>query len=134
MNNAIVNGEANMQVPGDPHAMVGIHLDKNSFVVSGVGAERPGMEKLDAFLTRYDLCENLADYSNNGKNPLAVGLDTVGDKCKKNLKWSWTSGRANKERDPKKVYYKKCTLKHGKVGKRRFSGKFCCKNSKFSAA
>ena len=67
--------------------------------MSGVGAERPGMEKLDAFLARYDLCENLADYSNNGKNPLAVGLDTIGDKCKKNLKWSWTSGRSGKEAD-----------------------------------
>lgn len=75
--------------------------DKKSFIVSGVGAERPGFEKLDAFLARYDLCENMADYSNNGKNPLAVGLDTVGDKCKKNLKWSWTSGRSGKETDLK---------------------------------
>ena len=81
VNNAIVNGEANLNVPGDPHAMVGIHLDKNSFIVSGVGAERPGFEKLDAFLARYDLCENLDDYSNNGKNPLAVGLGKFSNLC-----------------------------------------------------
>ena len=71
--------------------------------MSGVGAERPGFEKLDAFLARYDLCENMADYSNNGKNPLAVGLDSNGDKCKKNLKWSWTSGRSGKETDFKNI-------------------------------
>ena len=45
----------------------------------------------------------MADYSNNGKNPLAVGLDSNGDKCKKNLKWSWTSDRSGKETDFKNI-------------------------------
>lgn len=63
----------------------------------------------------------MADYSNNGKNPLAVGLDSNGDKCKKNLKWSWTSGRSGKDdmfgyvaASPDKSYLIAVGLRQGK--------------------
>ena len=80
-------------VPADPHAIHGIHIDNNSFIVAGVGAERPGMVKLDAFVARYDLCDNMADNT----NPLGTTLDTVGTDCKQNLRWAWTSGRAGRD-------------------------------------
>ena len=51
------------------------------------------MIKLDAFVARYDLCDNLAD----NKDPLGTTLDTAGTNCKKNLRWAWQSGRAGRD-------------------------------------
>ena len=89
----MTDGEASTITPADPHAMHGVHLAPHKYVVAGVGATRPNMIKLDAFLARYDLCDNLSDY----KSPLAVNLDAVGDKCKKNLKWTWNSKHDGKD-------------------------------------
>ena len=51
------------------------------------------MVKLDAFVARYDLCDNLADNT----NPLGTTLDTAGTDCKTNLRWAWSSGRAGRD-------------------------------------
>ena len=47
----------------------------------------------DAFIARFDLCDNLSDYL----NPVATDISFVGTKCKKHMKWAWTSGRAGKQ-------------------------------------
>ena len=88
-----VNGDVSTIVPADPHALQGIHIDSNSYIVAGVGAERPGMVKLDAFVARYDLCDNLADNT----NPLGTVMNTAGTDCKTNLRWAWSSGRAGRD-------------------------------------
>ena len=57
-----------------------------------MGLESESTMNRDAFIARFDLCDNLGDYA----NPVATDISTVGTKCKKNMKWTWSSGRSGK--------------------------------------
>ena len=57
-----------------------------------MGLESESGMARDAFIARFDLCDNLSDYA----NPVATDISTAGTKCKKNMKWAWTSGRSGK--------------------------------------
>ena len=57
-----------------------------------MGLESESTMNRDAFIARFDLCDKLSDYA----NPVATDISTVGTKCKKNMKWTWSSGRSGK--------------------------------------
>ena len=57
-----------------------------------MGLESESTMNRDAFVARFDLCDNLSDY----ESPVGTEISTVGTKCKKNMKWAWTSNRAGK--------------------------------------
>ena len=93
VNYSIVNAEASPVIPLDAHANHGTHLGPRSFINSGTGMESEGSRNRDAFVVRFDLCDNLSSYS----RPVGNDITEIGADCKSNMKWAWVSGRSNKD-------------------------------------
>ena len=91
VNYSIVNAEASPVIPIDAHANHGTHLGPRSFINAGMGLESESSRNRDAFLVRYDLCNDLSNYS----NPVGNDITEIGNDCSSNIKWAWVSGRAN---------------------------------------
>ena len=88
-----MNAEASPVIPLDAHANHGTHLGPKSFINAGTGLESEGSGNRDAFVVRFDLCENLSSYS----NPVGNDITEIGSDCSSNMKWAWVSGRKNKD-------------------------------------
>ena len=93
VNYSIVNAEASPVIPLDAHANHGTHLGARSFINAGTGLEKEGVVMRDAFVVRFDLCDNLSSY----ENPVGNDITRIGADCKSNMKWAWVSGRSNKD-------------------------------------
>ena len=76
-----------------------------------MGLESETSRSRDAFVTRFDLCSgkhyismglssilSFKDLNDYGSESTANQINTVGNDCKNDMKWAWSSGFKNKER------------------------------------